>query len=172
LILAGPPGVGKTTVAELLAARSERAVHLESDVFFRAIRTGYVEPWKSESREQNEAVGRIVAGAAAGYAAAGYFTIVEGIVIPGWLFEPLLRSLRKAGHSVAYAVLQAPPELCAERVAARDRGVIDRAVVDQLWNAFADLGPLARHSIDVRSMEPEETADVLQRRLREGTLTA
>jgi adenylate kinase family enzyme len=60
-MLTGPPGAGKTTTARLLAAGSERAVHLESDSFFHFIRAGYVEPWKPEAHEQNTTVMRIVA---------------------------------------------------------------------------------------------------------------
>jgi predicted kinase len=173
LILAGPPGVGKTTVAELLAARWERAVHLESDLFFSAIRSGYVEPWRPESREQNEVVGGIVAAAAAGYAAAGYFTIVDGIVIPGWLFEPLRDSLRDAGHQVAYAVLRAPLEVCTRRAGARDgTRFAGPDVIGQLWTAFADLGPLERHAIEVGSMSPVAVADELEQSVRAGTLAA
>ena len=72
LILSGPPGSGKTTVAGLLAARRERAVHLESDSFFHFIVSGYIEPWKPESHEQNEAVMAAVGEAAARYARARY----------------------------------------------------------------------------------------------------
>jgi AAA domain len=48
LILTGPPGAGKTTAARVLAERSERAVHVESDRFFEFIRSGLVDPWKPE----------------------------------------------------------------------------------------------------------------------------
>src|SRR5580698_6628761 len=93
LILAGAPGSGKTTVAGFLAAKLRRTVHLESDRFFHFIQAGSIEPWKPEAHEQNTTVMRIVALAAAGYADAGYFTIIDGIIIPGWFFEQLRDSL-------------------------------------------------------------------------------
>jgi hypothetical protein len=43
--------------------------------FFDFIESGYVEPWRPESHQQNQIVMRIVADAAASYAAAGYFTV-------------------------------------------------------------------------------------------------
>lgn len=173
LILTGPPGVGKSSVAELLAARWSRSVHLESDAFFRFIRSDYVEPWKPESHRQNQAVMDIVAEAAMGYATAGYRTIVDGIVIPGRFFEPLRDRLRDAGHPVAYAVLRAPLSVCTARIQHRE-GIeeIDSGAIEQLWQSFADLGELERYVLDVDGKEAGEAADLLARRLEDGLLTA
>ena len=151
--------MGKSTTARLLARQSERAVHLEADRFFTFIESGFVEPWKAESHAQNETVMRIVGDAAAAYAGAGYFTIVEGIVIPRWFLGPLNDALRGTGHTVAYAVLRAPLDLCLAR-----RDQIDAEVVESIWSQFHDLGELEPHAIDVA----EATPDAVVRELTDG----
>ena len=166
LILAGAPGSGKTTVAGLLAAKSPRAVHLETDRFFHFIQAGGVEPWKPEAHEQNTTVMRIVALAAADYSDAGYFTIVDGIVIPGRFFEPLRDWLSAAGRTVAYAVLRAPLAVCLVRAESRTSSPLSNAaVVERLWHDFADLGPLKRHAIDSGEQTADATAEQLAERL-------
>jgi predicted kinase len=172
LIVSGPPGVGKTTAARLLAAGGPSpTAHLEADAFFHFIRSGYVEPWKPESKEQNEAVMRVAARAAAGYAAAGYLTIVEGVFIPGWFLEPVRDVLRGEGHDVAFAVLRAPLEVCLGRVQAREGDPpIDRAAIEQIWRSFAEMGEFERNVLEVDGQEPDEVSALLARRVSEGLL--
>jgi len=163
--------VGKTTVAALLAARFPRAVHLEADHFFRYIRAGYVEPWRPESNEQNRAVMGVVANAAAGYAAAGYFTVVDGIVIPGWFLEPVRDALRAAGLGVDLAILRAPLSTCLARVRRRE-GIpsIDPEAIERVWQGFAKCGEFEPHAIDLGDEGPDEVADMLVRRIEDGQL--
>ncbi len=171
LILSGPPGVGKTTVAGILSARGGRAVHLQADTFFGFIRSGYVEPWRPESHRQNQIVMGVLAAAAAGYAAAGYLTLIDGIIIPGWFLEPLREQLAEAGQRVAYAVLRAPLELCLERV--RSRGgypSLQGAAIEQLWQSFAELGEYEQNVLAVEGLDPEQVCAELTRRLETGRL--
>jgi len=171
LIVTGSPGAGKTTTARIVAERFERAVHVESDVFFHWIRSGFIEPWKPESQAQNASVMQIVASVAAGYAGDGYFTVVDGIVLPRWYFEPLRDALRAAGHGVAYAVLRAPLDVCAERAAGRDAlPLADRETLEHMWRQFADLGALESHAIDAADRSPAEVAETVLRRLGDGSL--
>ncbi len=153
-------------MARLLAAKSSRAVHVVSDQFFHFIQAGYIEPWKPEAHLQNTAVMRIVADVADGYANAGYFTIIDGIVSPAWFFTPLRDSLRAAGHSVAYGVLRAPLAVCIARVDARASGQLsDVEVIKRLWQDFADLGPLESHVLDSGANTVEALVGLLSERL-------
>ncbi len=115
---------------------------------------------------------QIVGEAAAGYAKAGYFTIVEGIVLPGWFVEPLRDHLRNRGLDVALAILRPSLDICTERAGQRpSRRLGDPLVVEQLWRSFSSLDALERYVIDSGNQGPDETAEIVSERLRRGLLT-
>jgi cytidylate kinase len=190
LILGGPPGAGKTTVAAILASGAPRpTVHLETDHFFRAIRTGFVLPYLPEAEPQNQVVMRAVVASVAAFAAGGYDVIVEGIIGP-W-FLPHFDAL--AGVRIDFVVLYPSLEVTLARAASRAAGkhLRDPAPISGLHAAFGAFAappasvappasaasaasptsassfalPGARNTIDTSGEEPSLTASRVRRGL-------
>jgi gluconate kinase len=75
LLVTGPPGAGKSTVAGMLVERFDHSVLVEGDSFFGFLRRGAVAPWLPEARGQNEVVTRAAASAVGQYVSGGYTAV-------------------------------------------------------------------------------------------------
>jgi cytidylate kinase len=117
VVITGPPGAGKSTIARLVAAEFERSVLVEGDVFFGFVSTGAIAPWLVEAREQNNVVIG-AAAAATGRFAAAYPTVYDGVLGPWYIERFLAESSRSALH---YAVVLPSADECVRRVRARER---------------------------------------------------
>ncbi|MEZ5410175.1 MAG: NUDIX domain-containing protein [Acidimicrobiales bacterium] len=120
-------------------------MHLESDWFFRWIRSGFIPPHLPASHSQNTAVMDLVTDTAAGYADAGYVVVWDGIVGP-WFLDRVVARLAARGVRVRFLVVRAERETALARVRERD-GAVEVSGAEVMWDQFADLGDLERHVV-------------------------
>ena len=174
LIITGPPGAGKSTVARAVAERSERAVCIEADWFWTTIVSGFVAPWLPESDAQNRAVLRAFLSAAAELEHGGFDTVIDGIVGP-WMFDVVADVLGDRTEQLDYLVLRPSLETCLERATTRASvervpghpPLTDFGPIRHMWAQFADLGEFEPHVLDTTALTVDETIDaVVQRRER------
>lgn len=171
IVLTGPPGAGKSTVARLLADRFEMSVLLPADDFWHYIRRGKIAPWLPEANGQNRTVVGLLASAAAGYAQGGYQVVVEGIVGP-WFLDHFLNALHQEGPSVHYVVLRPTETVATTRATNRGLDALtDLEPVRQMYREFCRLGRYEAHVIDSSELSPHDTAEVVARGIQEGRMS-
>ena len=168
ILLTGPPGAGKTTVAPLLCANAPGplAVHLETDSFYRSIRKGWLAPWTPESHGQNQVVAAAMLRTAVTYAQGGYEVITDGI-ITDWVRQMFIEGAREAGLALDFIVLIADQPIAAERGRTRTADPIpDYAPYLTLYGQFAAED--ATHAVDTGEVTPTALAAALREGMEVG----
>jgi cytidylate kinase len=164
LVVTGPPGAGKSSVAALIADRFEQSVLVEGDAFFAFLRAGAIEPWLVESHAQNGVVTGVAAAATAGFVAGGYDTVYDGVMGP-WFLPAFARGLGLAEFD--YVVLLPDVDVCAHRVATRvGHGFSDEAAALSMHQQFVTHSPADRHVVDDSSSADAIANEIVDRRNR------
>jgi predicted kinase len=112
LLIAGPPGVGKSTVAGLVAARRDRCVRLEMDDIRQLVVSGAEAAWRGpEGASQDSLAAAQATRLAQQYCLAGFDVVVTDVLLPAaaatwsastfpllivWLAVPLAEARERA----------------------------------------------------------------------------
>jgi len=167
LVVTGPPGAGKSSVAKVLADRVSPSVLVEGDVFYACLASGAIPPWLPESQEQNLIVGRAAAAATAVFSAE-YDTVYDGVLGPWQLAD-----FMQAGsiEMLDYAVVLPPVEVCVSRVAGRlGHGFDDEAATRKMHAEFANAAIDGRHVFADVIDTPDAMAELIGERRVAGAL--
>lgn len=164
-MVTGPPGAGKTSVAEILVTTFSRGVLLDGDAFFDAVRVGDLPPWRPDANDQNETVIRSVGAAAQQFVAGGYSVVVDAVIGP-WFLDALLEHVPRP---VGYVILRPTAAVASMRATRRVLPeLIDPEVIRHMYDAFSNLGSYERFVVDSTAMNVGETVAAVKKRISAG----
>ena len=169
-VITGIMAAGKSAVAERLASRFDRGVHVRGDVYRRMIRSGQVaaDPeGGSEAQRQLWLRYRLAAGAAESFHDEDFSVVVQDVILGGFLPRFLALIRVRPLHLV---VLAPSPEAVAEREAARAKNGYGTWTPHTLDLVLRQETPRIGLWLDTSAMTVDETVDAILARGDETSL--
>ena len=166
VLITGIPAAGKSTVADRLARRFARGVHVRGDVFRRMVVAGRHEMTAAPSEEAQRQLRlryRLAAQTADAYYQAGFSVVVQDVVI-GPLLATYVDTIRS--RPLTLVVLAPRPEVVAGREAARPKRAYHdgHATIAELDAALRTETPRIGLWLDTSAQSPDDTVDEIIRR--------
>ncbi|GLW09186.1 hypothetical protein Misp01_43150 [Microtetraspora sp. NBRC 13810] len=159
ILITGIQAAGKSTVAQSLAERLPRSVHVRGDLFRRMVINGRADMTPDPSEEavrQLRLRHRLTAAICDEYFREG-FTVVAQDVILGEHLTETIELIRQ--RPLLVVVLAPRPEAIAAREAARGKNAYNRWTVDLLDDSLRNETPRLGLWLDTSGQTPDDTVN-------------
>ncbi|WP_028775943.1 AAA family ATPase [Shimazuella kribbensis] len=165
-IITGVMASGKSTIAQLLAERLKKGVHLRGDTFRKMIVTGREEFLPNPSQEairQLQLRYQISASVADMYVSAGFHVVIQDIIV-GPLLKTFIDSIKS---SPVYLVVLSPNEKTIKnREASREKTGYGLWTVAELKRMLLEDTPKIGMWLDTSALSPQETVEDIVTKVR------
>ncbi|MGV9413668.1 AAA family ATPase [Nocardia sp. NPDC003693] len=159
ILITGIQAAGKSTVAQALAERLERSVHVRGDLFRRMVINGRADMTPDPSEEavrQLRLRHRLTASTCDEYFRAGFTVVAQDVVLGAHLTEMV--EIIEA-RPLLVVVLAPRPEAIERREAGRGKDAYGRWTIDLLDAGLRNETPRIGLWLDTSDQTPEETVD-------------
>lgn len=158
-IITGIMASGKSTVAQLLAERFQKGVHLHGDIYRKMVVAGREEMSPNPSDEAMKQLNlryKLTASTADVYFQSGFNVVVQDNII-GKMLQGFVEMIH---NRPLFVVALCPrPKVVAEREAARSKKGYGGWTVDEFDSLFRNETPRIGLWLDSSEQTPEETVD-------------
>ncbi len=159
VLITGIMASGKSTIAQRIAEKLPKSVHLRGDLFRRMIVNGRVDMEPSSSSEAMSQLRlryELAAQTADAYCTAGFSVVYQDVIIGG-ILQDVVAMHRK--WPLYVVVLCPSPAIAVERDAHRHKQVYHSWTPDELDRALRQDTPKLGLWLDTSTMTVEETVE-------------
>jgi predicted kinase len=170
ILITGIMASGKSTVAQLLAERFEKSVHLRGDTFRRMIVNNRKEVHPdagSDELDQLRLRYRLAAQSADTYFQAGFTVVVQDVVV-GPMMHDFISYIQS--RPLYVVVLCPTPSVVAQRESDRNKKGYGVWTVEGLDRLLREETPRIGMWLDSSRLTPEETVNEILSRLQDEAL--